>query len=245
MRRILLSVIVLVLAKVALATGEPSTYFQIFVPPNNDAVRRDAALIVTAIYDSTEFQIIDDGADGDTDDSRTGILMAGQSFVMYIRDNGINDDARYASGGVLKWDGDYFIVKSNKLVFASQSTNSDWQHDWVPSTDKKSIGRKFIIYSPPFTSSPRDINVMAYENGTTITFQKISFQPKTNTGFTDVKMEEPTTIFSRRLNVGEDIIYRYPDGRNVMAAGETYLLLADKPVTVQYGALFGNERDGG
>lgn len=236
---------VLVLAKVALATGEPSTYFQIFVPPNNDAVRRDAALIVTAIYDSTEFEIIDDGADGDTDDSRKGILMAGQSFVMYIRDNGINDDARYASGGVLKWDGDYFIVKSNKLVFASQSTNSDWQHDWVPSTDKKSIGRKFIIYSPPFTSSPRDINVMAYENGTTITFQKISFQPKTNTGFTDVKMEEPTTIFSRRLNVGEDIIYRYPDGRNVMAAGETYLLLADKPVTVQYGALFGNERDGG
>jgi uncharacterized repeat protein (TIGR01451 family) len=227
------------------ATGEPSTYFQIFVPPNNDAVRRDAALIITAIYDSTAFEIIDDGMDGDTDDSKTGILMAGQSYVLYIRDNGINDDARYASGGVLKWDGDYFIVKSNNLVFASQSTNSDWQHDWVPSTDKKSIGQKFIIYSPPFTSSKRDINVMAYENNTTVTFQKISWQPKTNTGFTDVKMEEPTQVFTRTLNIGEDLIYKYTDGRDVMAAGETYLLLSDKPVTVQYGALFGNERDGG
>ena len=27
----------------AWATGEPSTYFNIFVPPNNDAVRRDPA----------------------------------------------------------------------------------------------------------------------------------------------------------------------------------------------------------
>ncbi|MCC6760857.1 MAG: VCBS repeat-containing protein [Chitinophagaceae bacterium] len=245
MRRIVLLVCSVVLAQWALATGEPSTYFQIFVPPNNDAVRRDAALIITAIYDSTSFDIIDDGADGDTDDSKKGMLMAGQSYVLYIRDNGINDDARYASGGVLKWDGDYFIVKSDKLLFASQSTNSDWQHDWVPSTDKKSIGQKFIIYSPVFSSSKRDVNVMAYENNTTVTFQKISFQPKTNTGYTDVKMEEPTTIFTRKINIGEDLIYKNTDGRDVMAAGETYLLLSDKPVTVQYGALFGNERDGG
>lgn len=229
----------------AFATGEPSTYFQIYVPPNNDAVRRDAALIITAIYDSTYFEIIDDGADGDTDDSKTGILMAGQSYVLYIRDNGINDDARYASGGVLKWDGDYFIVRSNNLVFASQSTNSDWQHDWVPSTDKKSIGRKFILYSPVFTSSKRDVNVFAYEANTTVTFQKISFQPKTNTGFTDVNFENATTLFSRVLNPGEDLIYKYTNGRDVMEAGETYVILADKPVTVQYGALFGNERDGG
>ncbi|WP_269240402.1 hypothetical protein [Flavobacterium limnophilum] len=95
------------------ATGEPSTYFQIYVAPNNDAVKRDVCLIVTAIYDDTLFEIIDDDADGDTDDSKTGILKAGQSYILYIKDNGINDDARYASGGVLKWDGDYFIVKSN------------------------------------------------------------------------------------------------------------------------------------
>ncbi len=244
-RRILLMMLVLLSFSKVFATGEPSTYFQIYVPPNNDAVRRDAALIVTAIYDSTSFQIIDDGADGDTDDSKSGMLMAGQSYVLYIRDNGINDDARYASGGVLKWDGDYFVVKSDKLVYASQSTNSDWQHDWVPSTDKRSIGLKFLVYSPPYSSSKRDINVFAYQNNTTVTFQKISVTPKTTTGFTDVNMENPVTVFSRTINIGEDIIYKYPDGRDVMEAGETYMLVADKPITVQYGALYGNERDGG
>lgn len=30
-----------------------------------------------------------------------------------------------------------------------------------------------------------------------------------------------------------------------MISGETYMLIANKPVTMQYGALFGNERDGG
>lgn len=244
-RKLFLLYLSVILSLNALATGEPSTYFQIFVPPNNDAVRRDAALIITAIYDSTAFEIIDDGMDGDTDDSKKGILMAGQSYVLYIRDNGINDDARYASGGVLKWDGDYFIVKSDKLLYASQSTNSDWQHDWVPSTDKKSIGQKFIVYSPPFTSSRRDLNVFTYSANTTVTLQKISWQPKTNTGFTDVNLETAKTVFTRTLNVGEDIIYKYPDGRDVMEAGETYMILSDKPITVQYGALFGNERDGG
>jgi len=244
-KRIILLFAILLIRQLLFATGEPSTYFQIFVPPNNDAVRRDVALIVTAIYDSTSFEIIDDGADGDTDDSKSGMLMAGQSYVLYIRDNGINDDARYASGGVLKWDGDYFIVKSNKLVYASQSANSDWQHDWVPSTDKKSIGQKFIIYSPPYSSSRRDINVFPYENNTTVTFRKISFQPKTNSGYTDIRMDQDSIVFTKKLNIGEDIIYKYKDGRDVMGAGETYMIISDKPITVQYGALYGNERDGG
>ncbi|KQK25088.1 hypothetical protein AR438_13225 [Chryseobacterium aquaticum] len=227
------------------ATGEPSTYFQIYVPPNNDAVQRNVCLVVTAIYDDTEFNIIDDGADGDTDDSKTGVLKAGQSYVLYIKDNGINDDARYASGGVLKWDGDYFIVKSNKLVYASQSTNSDWQHDWVPSVDKSSIGQKFIVYAPMITSSKRDINVFAYQNNTVIDFYKISTQAKTNTGFTDVDAENTVKVFSKTLNVGQDLIYSFSEGRDAMISGETYMLVANKPVTMQYGALFGNERDGG
>lgn len=227
------------------ATGEPSTYFQIYVPPNNDAVQRNVCLVVTAIYDNTEFSIIDDGADGDTDDSKTGVLKAGQSYVLYIKDNGINDDARYASGGVLKWDGDYFIVKSNKLVYASQSTNSDWQHDWVPSVDKSSIGQKFIVYAPMITSSKRDINVFAYQNNTVIDFYKISTQAKTNTGFTDVDAENTVKVFSKTLNVGQDLIYSFSEGRDAMISGETYMLVANKPVTMQYGALFGNERDGG
>ena len=245
MKKIIFLLILLGSLSFCYATGEPSTYFQIYVAPNNDAVRRDVCLIVTAIYDNTEFQIIDDGLDGDTDDSKTGVLKAGQSYVLYIRDNGINDDARYASGGTLKWDGDYFIVKSSKLVYASQSTDSDWQHDWLPSVDKSSIGQKFIVYAPKITSSNRDINVFAYQNNTVVDFYKISTQAKTNTGFTDVDSENPVKVFSKTLNIGEDLIYSSSEGRNVMISGETYMVITNKPVTVQYGSLFGNERDGG
>src|SRR6201986_749023 len=78
------------------ATGEPSTYFNIYVPPNNEAIGRDVCLIVTALYDSTTFNIIDDPADGDSDDSKTGMLMQGQSYVLFIRNNGINDDAPHS-----------------------------------------------------------------------------------------------------------------------------------------------------
>jgi hypothetical protein len=98
------------------AQGEASTYFNVFVPPNNDPVKRNVCLVVTAIFDDTHFEIEDDGADGDTDDSKSGTLSKGQSYILYIADNGINDDARYASGGVWKQDGDYFFVKSNKNV---------------------------------------------------------------------------------------------------------------------------------
>jgi hypothetical protein len=126
MKKIIILALLCLFYKGTFATGEPSTYFNIFVPPNNDAVGRNVCLIITAIYDSTAFSIVDDGMDGDTDDSKTGILMAGQSYVLYIKDNGINDDASGASTGTLKQDGDYFIITSDKLLFASQSTDSDW-----------------------------------------------------------------------------------------------------------------------
>ncbi len=227
------------------ATGEPSTYFNIFVPPNNDAVGRNVCLIITAIYDSTAFSIVDDGMDGDTDDSKTGILMAGQSYILYIKDNGINDDASGASTGVLKQDGDYFIITSDKLIFASQSTDSDWQHDWLPSVNKKSTGEKFIIYAPKISSSLRDVNVFAYNDSTLVKIKKISSFAKTTTGFTSVSINTATTVATFSLNIGEDIIYKYAFGRNVLQTGETYLIESSKPITVQYGALFVNERDGG
>lgn len=227
------------------ATGEPSTYFNIFVPPNNDPVLRDAALVITAIFDSTSFTIVDDGMDGDTDDSVTGILMAGQSYILYIRDNGINDDARYASGGVWKQDGDYFIINSDKNIYASQSTNSDWQHDWVPAINQKSIGEKFIVYSPKTTSSNRDLNALVYEDSTSVTIRKISLSPTLVTGYTNVNYISGSIVAQRILNRGQDLIYAFGEGRNIMESGHTYIVETSKPVTVQYGALFGNERDGG
>lgn len=245
MKRIFTLILLITFASHAWATGEPSTYFNIYVPPNNDAVQRNVCLIVTAIYDSTAFSIVDDGADGDTDDTVSGILMAGQSYILYIKDFGINDDAQYASGGTLKRDGDYFIITSSNLVYASQSTNSDWQHDFVPSVTKSSVGEKFIIYAPKVSSSNRDLNVFAFENNTVVTISKISASATIQTGYTNINQDARTVVVQKTLNVGEDLIYFNQNGRNVMITGETYLIETNKPVSVQYGALYGNERDGG
>ena len=171
--------------------------------------------------------------------------MAGQSYILYIKDNGINDDAPNSSSATSKQDGDYFIITSNKLVFASQSTDSDWQHDWLPSVNKKSTGEKFIIYAPKITSSLRDINVFAYSDSTLVKIKKISTIAKMTSGFTTVNINNPTTVATFYLNIGEDIIYKYNFGRNVLLSGETYLIETNKPTTIQYGALYVNERDGG
>ncbi len=228
-----------------LAGGAPSTYFNIYVPPNNDPVKRNVALIVTAIRDSTQFSITDDGMDGDTDDTVSGMLMAGQSYILYLKDNGINDDAKYASGGTLRADGDYFIVQSDKLVYASMSTDSDWQHDFVASINKKSVGSKFIIYSPKTSYSNRDLNVFAYQDDTRVTISRISRSATNQTGYTDVDMGSPRIVTQATLNVGQDIIYSSTEGRDIMASGETFLIEANKDISVQYGALWGNARDGG
>lgn len=227
------------------ATGEPSTYFNIYIPPNNDAVKRNVALIVTAIYDNTTFSIIDDDMDGDDDDSYSGVLMAGQSYVLYIKDNGINDDAKYASGGTLKPDGDYFTITSSQLVYASQSTDSDWQFDYVPSVNKSSVGQRFIVYAPKRSSSNRDLNVFAYDDNTTVTIKVISTSSHMQTGLNTVDINQDSVVVQRTLNIGEDLIHFYQDGRDVMTSGHTYLVEANKPVSVQYGALHNNSRDGG
>jgi len=229
----------------AFGQSEPSTYFNLYVPPNNEAVQRNVALIVTAIDDSTTFTITDDGADGDSDDNVTGILMAGQSYVLYIKDNGINDDALYASGGTLRRDGDYFIIVSNKLVYASMSTDSDWQHDFVPSVNKKTLGQKFFVYSPKVSQSPRDLNVFAYEAATTVSIYKVSTTPTTQTGYTNINLENKQLVVQKTLEPGQDIINHFPEGRDVMQSGGTYLIQSNKDVSVQYGALWGNARDGG
>lgn len=231
----------------ALATGEPSTYFNIYIPPNNEIMSRDVCLIVTALYDSTSFSIVDDGADGDADDSKSGMLMQGQSYVLYIRNNGVNDDAPHSGESTTKQDGDYFKITSNKLVFASQATLSGWQHDWVASFNKSSKGEKFIVYSNPSNgSSVNDLNVMAYEDSTMVVVKKVSTSALTGQGYTNVDMKNGKIVLQKMIHRGKDLIYYYNDGKDLLKDGETYLVETNKPVTIQYGALAGgNERDGG
>lgn len=241
----LLLLLVFAMASQSRGQSEPSTYFNIYVPPNNEALKRNVALIVTAIADSTNFDIVDDDADGDSDDSISGMLMAGQSRIVYIAEGGINDDARYASGGTLKRDGDYFIIRSDKLVMASMSTDSDWQHDFAPSVNKKSVGQKFVLYSTKGSSNGRDINVFAYEQNTTVTISRISLSPTLNSGHTHVDVNQRTVVAQRTLNPGQDLIHHFPEGRKLLASGHTYIVESNKDVSVQYGALSQNSRDGG
>ncbi len=219
--------------------GAAGTKFQLYVPSNNDNNGRNVCLIVTAITDSTVIDIIDDNVDGDNDDSFSGVLMKGQSYVRYIKDGAVNDDA----GG--KADGDYFLVNSNKPSLVSMSTNSDWQHDFVPSDNGTMRGRLFYVYSPPTGFTNRDINVFAYEDSTLVQVYDITTTATTTTGLTNVNTTSQSQIVSTNLNTKEDLINIKTSGRDILVPGRTYLIMASKPVTMQYGSLWGNARDGG
>lgn len=245
MKKIFSILVLLVIGQHIFAQSEPSTYFNVYVPPNNEAVQRNVALIVTAVSDSTTFTITDDDMDGDNDDNVSGMLMAGQSYILYIKDNGVNDDAMYASGGTLARNGDYYIINSDKLVYASMSTDSDWQHDFVPAVNKKTVGQKFYIYAPKVSSSPRDLNVFAYHAETTISIYKISTVPTTQTGYTNINLTNKQLVVQKTLQPGQDIIHYSTEGRDLMESGGTYLIESNKDISVQYGALWGNARDGG
>ena len=236
--------VALLLSNFIVASEEPSTHFNIFVPPNNGNVQRNVCLVVTAVYDNTSFSIEDDGADGDTDDSKSGTLSAGQSYILYIKDNGVNDDVDYNSDGILKQDGDHFTINSDKAVYAVQSNNSNSQHEWVQSIDKSSIGKTFIIYTPNVGSKTTDLNVFVYENNTKVTVRKISSSLSLASGYSNVDMTSKNVVVETCLNVGEDLVYGGAEGRGLLTCGETYVVESNKPVTVQYGCLYNGEKDG-
>ncbi len=227
------------------ATGEAGTYFNVYVPPSAVVEGKDVSLVVTALYDSTFFRINDTGEDGDTDDSASGYLMAGQSYILYLRENGVNDDAPHADENGAKQDGDHFLVTANKLVLLSQSAKSDWEHDWLPSTNKTSKGSKFFIYANEVDQSPNDLNVMAYQDSTYVSIWKISRTTHLGQGFTKVQLTNDSLVAQLMLAPGKDMIYQYHTGRDILKPGETYLIQSNKDVTVQYGALYTNEQDGG
>lgn len=242
MRKFLLALVlasILSLTSTPLKSSSSGTFFQVYVPPNGSTFFRPASLIITALNDSTYVQLADDNMDGDSDDSWSGLLNKGQSYICYIRDGAINDDY----GG--KIDGDYFLIYSDKPCVVSQSTNSDWQHDWVPADNGTMRGNLFYIYSPPTSVSIRDINVFAYLDSTYLQIFDITTTPKTTTGVTGVNVEEPTLVVSKYISTKQEIINYFTDGRDILTPGKTFMVKATKPVTVQYGSLFGNARDGG
>ena len=238
MKNVLLMLLLMVL-NLQLFGSEANTKFQVYVPPNNKNQNKYSCIMVTATSDSTFVRLIDDNFDGDYDDSWTGYLNKGQTYIRYIKDGSVDDDA----GG--KRDGDYFIVKSNKPVLVSQSTNSDWQHDWVPSNNNSMKGNIFFVYTPNTSYSPRDLNVFPYEDSTFVHIKDITVTPITTTGTSSVDIPNSPTVAYGFMDVKQDLINYYINGRNLLHPGRTYMVETSKPVTVQYGALYMNESDGG
>ncbi|MDW8303029.1 MAG: T9SS type A sorting domain-containing protein, partial [Bacteroidia bacterium] len=207
--------------------------FKMFVPPNADNSGRRSCLVLTAIKNNTTVTVVDDNMDGDSDDSWTGVLNAGQSYVIYIVNGAVNDDI----GG--KHDGDYFIVTSDSTIVAYQATNSQWQHDFVPSTNKTNLGTEFYIYSYTTGGSNNDLDIFAYQNGTTVQVYDLgpSGLTSTQTGITTVSTT-PTLILTQTLNIGEDLIYFYTSGRDIFQHRRTYKVVTNKPVTCMTGQLW-------
>lgn len=184
--------VVLVAAAVprpAEAIGEASTAFAVFVPPNNDTIARAAFIAITALEgsasDPTHATLVDDATDGDSDDSLPNVpLVRGQTLVRYLKDGTVNDDA----GG--KWDGDYLRVTADRPVLVHMGTDSDWQHDFVPADDKSMRGTEFFFWVNRSTSSPRDVNVFSYEDGTRVTLRRVSTTKLLASGTTGLVRED-------------------------------------------------------
>jgi LruC domain-containing protein/uncharacterized repeat protein (TIGR01451 family) len=218
-----------------------ANHFQIYAPPNNDLNNRYSAIVVTAMSGTSAapcvVDLIDDAADGDSDDSVLGAsLVQGQSIVRYIREGTVNDDR----AGIA--DGDYFLIDSTLPVSVMIATDSDWQHDWAPAVDGEMRGTRFILYANGYTVSQRDVDAFAYDDGTRVELYDITATPllsgtSTRSGITTITARPAMPVLSADLDEGEDLIHSRALGRDVLSAGRTYELVASRPVTVIFGAI--------
>ncbi|HWB62908.1 MAG TPA: T9SS type A sorting domain-containing protein, partial [Chitinophagales bacterium] len=142
-------------------------------------------------------------------------------------------------------DGDHFIVTADKLILVSEANSSDFQHNWLPATNKTAKGTKFYLFSNKTQLSLNDINVMAYDDATTVQVTKISKSPTLQQGYTNIDFAHDTVVFRKTISPGKDLIYYYSNGKDVLQPGETYMITSNKEVTIQYGALYTREHDGG
>lgn len=215
----------------ALAVGDGSTNFNLYVPPNNIS-GRDSSLIITNVSPvDTNVEIIDDDTDGDDDDSVTTTLSQGESYVVRLKDGSIDDDV---DG---KRDGDYFLIRSNHPVVVQMATKSNWQHDWA-SGDGGGRSTSFFIYAPASSGADNDANIFSYADNTLVSIMDITTTSTTETGKTSVDLSAPKLVLSQVIHEGEDLNVRSNQlGLDVLEPGHTYWVQANNPVTMQYGHL--------
>lgn len=235
----------------AIAVGEAATRFGVYIPPSAVSGRL-ATLIVTAVQNDTQVDIVDDSADdGDNDDSHLGLLLGtGQSYIVYITEGSVNDDG---TGTSAKKDGDFFRLTASRPVLVNDLTvNTDWQHDFVPADNRRMSGTSFYLYRPPGLSGTHANNelldIFAYNDNTDIQILDITTTPKTSSGQTTVVADaQGVSVLTATLQAGQDLM-TVAGRKPSLGDGRTFHIISNKDITVMFGALGKGRsasRDGG
>jgi len=216
-------------------------------------------IIVTATQDDTVVNIIDldatigdptnkssidavypvvDGYDVDLSEYDVHLDM-GQSRVIKVSYNG--------DSGLPDIDGTYFHVSANKPVTVYTGTAvGKSQADFVPSNHGTMIGNSFFVYLPDCYENEYDLAVFAYEDNTTVLVYDIS------SNRTLVEMNDPSQLnattsvdFSSAVLIANKtlcpitpstdrlpVLYRQALNGNGIEGGYTYLITADKNISV-------------
>ncbi|NUM43488.1 MAG: lamin tail domain-containing protein [Anaerolineales bacterium] len=237
-------------ARVA-AVGEAATQFGVYIPPSA-VLGRMATLIVTAVQEDTQVDIVDESADdGDSDDSRLGLTLdTGQSYIVYIIEGSINDDG---TGANAKKDGDFFrVTASRPVLVANLTVNTDWQHDFVPADNRRMSGTSFYLYRPAGLTTTHNnnelLNIFAYNDNTDIQILDITATPKISSGQTTVVSDaEGVNLLTATLQAGQDLM-TVAGIKPTLDPGHTFHIISNKDITVMFGALGKGRaasRDGG
>ncbi|MFA4840056.1 MAG: hypothetical protein WC703_11335, partial [Candidatus Neomarinimicrobiota bacterium] len=218
--------------------GNIAREFNIFAPPQSSYSDRISFVAVTAVVGNglvTEVDIIDRDEDGDSDDTYENLtLTQGQSYIVYIKEGTVNDD--YAG---IK-DGDYFRINGSRRIQTVIGTISDWEYDYVPPYWHTNGTVDFFVFVPSGPSADEwRLDVISYEDGTSVYVEDITNTPTTGSGLTSVKpIGTGTTKWTGILHKGEDLLE--VKGVNVFSTapgGRTFHVHASDSVAVMVGSL--------
>ncbi len=232
-------------SKPAAAVGEASTLFGVFIPVSMNP-SRVATLVVTAVSDGTIMDITDKYSDG-CQSVPVLSLNAGQSYILPVPGGSANDGI-----GPLQ-EGCYFALNANKpVVVANETTNSDWQHAFVPADNHRGVGSNFYLYrlqglQNAFAAG--DVfDAFAYTDNTEIRIIDITNGAGVFTGTTSVVPDDQgVVVFSAVLMAGHDLL-EVSQKRASLVDGHTYHILSNNDISIQFGSLgkgVTGSRDGG
>ncbi|MDD5765570.1 MAG: T9SS type A sorting domain-containing protein [Candidatus Marinimicrobia bacterium] len=228
--------------------GNIAREFNIFAPPQCSDANRTSFVVVTAVVGNdlvTEVDIVDRAEDGDSDDTHENLsLTQGQSYIVYLKEGTVNDDF----AGIK--DGDYFRINGSRRIQTMIGTTSDWEYDYVPPYWHTNGTVDFFVYVPYGSAADEwRLNVISYEDGTSVYVEDITNTPTTGSGYTSVKeIGSGSNKWSGILNKGQDLL----KVKNVNAlgntpGGRTFHVHATDSVAVMVGSLKQNDsgRDDG